>query len=738
MKMLLPLLLLGLASAEQKPVIIEHPKDVYIGKSSSAEIRCEAKYATQLQFRCNDDWFSQKAKPVQWADEGGIKHVSLSATISKSKVTGFFYSDNEDFRCNCVAYAEDTGEPVHSRSATIKIAFLKSDFEEEPHNENKVVGEPIEINCVPPAGEPKPKVSWLKDGQLIDPNDDRNLMIDYKGSLVIRAAKLRDAGKYTCMAENMVETRRSQPAKIDVYIDGMWGNWGEWSTCPVNEHSCIKETKRRQRSCDSPAPTGESARQCQGSSIDEDECSASCVIDGGWSSWSEWSPCNERCVQGRTRQCNRPKPQNGGAPCDESDHEQQQCTTDYCKNGWMTTLADQPALIAGLAVVSVLFLLAAGVGLFLCHKIHKNKAKHNSPGRYPPLQTSRCSDLYERYIPGYISTSASSAGDSSQMNNLINNRNDAFYNQRQGQKTVVDYENNYIEKRIIASQGDKLSWHGVRVEIPPDALQSDQVISLRVFGGEGPLLPPHQILLSPFVTLGPSQVYFKKPVQMFIPHCINYNMDQHQPAVVKSNHAVERQTADNFYGWETEIKPPGPQLKQLQRMKRNQVDAGFVISTSKPGSWVLVGSPKVSNVLNMHFSSKSIAILVFGHRRSESDFQIRIRVCDYLASTMAMIDQEEVKEPGVLRLADAKVIGVARSTSGLRIKLSVSDHCDWRCTMVTCSQEVSTTQLWRRAAAPVCFELRKTGPGSHLMLNVELGQGHNGQTHYVPITHPIQ
>ena len=48
---------------------------------------------------------------------------------------------------------------------------------------------------------------------------------------------------------------------------------------------------------------------------------------------------------------------------------------------------------------------------------------------------------------------------------------------------------------------------------------------------------------------------------MFIPHCINYNMDQHQPAVVKSNHAVERQTADNFYGWETEIKPPGPQLK---------------------------------------------------------------------------------------------------------------------------------------------------------------------------------
>ena len=46
------------------------------------------------------------------------------------------------------------------------------------------------------------------------------------------------------------------------------------------------------------------------------------------------------------------------------------------------------------------------------------------------------------------------------------------------------------------------SMHGVRVEIPAESLSSDQVISLKVYGGEGPLLPPHQIPLSPFVTLG--------------------------------------------------------------------------------------------------------------------------------------------------------------------------------------------------------------------------------------------
>ena len=240
MKQLIPLILATVAKCQQ-PIIIEHPKDVYIGKSNSAEIRCQAKFANQLQFRCNDDWFSQKAKPHQWTDDHGIQYVSLSANIKKSKVDVYFDSENEAFRCNCVAYGESS-VPVHSATAEIKIAFLKPDFEEEPHNENKLVGEPIEINCVPPPGEPKPKVTWLKDGQLINPDDDKNLMIDYKGSLVIRVARLKDAGKYTCMAENIVETRRSQPAKIDVHIDGMWGAWTSWSACSINEHSCIKGT----------------------------------------------------------------------------------------------------------------------------------------------------------------------------------------------------------------------------------------------------------------------------------------------------------------------------------------------------------------------------------------------------------------------------------------------------------------------------------------------------------------
>ena len=232
---------------------------------------------------------------------------------------------------------------------------------------------------------------------------------------------------------------------------------------------------------------------------------------------------------------------------------------------------------------------------------------------------------------------------------------------------------------------------GVRLIIPPDALNKDQTVIIRVCGGDGPLLPPHQVLLSPVVIVGPSDLSMKRPFTLHVPHCI------HQPTATHNfqpeRRAVERIQASEYYGWEVEVKPQGPQLKvcnflikncisrfdlerlfkfiKLHKMKRNHQNFFSLLST-KAGAWAMVGAPKISSIQNFPSSSKSIFVLVYGRAvdLTALEVQIRIRVCDQLPSTFEMIEREELSQRSK-RLSDPVTIGVTRSTAGKSLIFTV-------------------------------------------------------------------
>ncbi|XP_023931784.1 uncharacterized protein LOC106153735 isoform X3 [Lingula anatina] len=129
--------------------------------------------------------------------------------------------------------------------------------------------------------------------------------------------------------------------------DGNWGSWTPWSSCPV---TCGGGTQTRTRQCDNPAPSN-GGNPCFGSGSESQQCNTQgCPVNGNWGSWSSWTTCPVNCgggSQARTRSCSNPAPSNGGASCPGERTQFQQCNTQACQvngnwggwSGWSTCSA---------------------------------------------------------------------------------------------------------------------------------------------------------------------------------------------------------------------------------------------------------------------------------------------------------------------------------------------------------------------------------------------------------------
>ncbi|XP_054556848.1 netrin receptor UNC5D isoform X12 [Talpa occidentalis] len=677
------------------PHFIEEPDDAYIIKSNPIALRCKARPAMQIFFKCNGEWVHQDEHVSEESldESSGLKVREVFINVTRQQVEDFH--GPEDYWCQCVAWSHlGTSK---SRKAAVRIAYLRKNFEQDPQGREVPIEGMIVLHCRPPEGVPAAEVEWLKNEEPIDSEQDENIDTRADHNLIIRQARLSDSGNYTCMAANIVAKRRSLSATVVVYVDG------------------------------------------------------------SWEVWSEWSVCSPECEHLRIRECTAPPPRNGGKFCEGLSQESENCTDGLCILGIEN--ASDIALYSGLgaAVVAVAVLvigvtlyrrsqsdygvdvidssaLTGGFQTFNFKTVRQGNSLLLNPSMQPDLTVSRTysgpiclqdpldkelmtesslfnplSDIKVKVQSSFmVSLGVSERAEFHGKNHsgtFPHGNNRSFSTMHPRNKTPYIQNLSSLPTRtelrttgVFGHLGGRLVMPntGVSLLIPHGAIPEENSweIYMSINQGEPSLQSDgSEVLLSPEVTCGPPDMIVTTPFALTIPHC----------ADVSSEH------------WNIHLK------KRTQQGKWEEVMSVEDESTScyclldpfachvlldSFGTYALTGEPITDCAV------KQLKVAVFGCMSCNSlDYNLRVYCVDNTPCAFQEVVSDERHQGGQL-LEEPKLLHFKGNTFSLQISVLDIPPFLWRIKPFTACQEVPFSRVWCSNRQPLhcAFSLERYTP----------------------------
>ncbi|XP_071208675.1 netrin receptor UNC5D-like isoform X5 [Salvelinus alpinus] len=691
------------------PHFMKEPEDAYIIKSNPIKLLCRAVPALQIFFKCNGEWVHQNEHVSrEYMDQNtGLKVREVLINVSRQQVEDFH--GPEDYWCLCVAWSHlGTSK---SRKATVHIAYLRKNFEQDPQGKEVPIKGMIVLHCRPPEGVPAAEVEWLKNEELVSSLTDDNIDTRADHNLIINEARLSDSGNYTCLASNIVAKRRSSTATVVVFVDG------------------------------------------------------------GWEEWSAWTLCSVQCERQRRRECNDPPPRHRGKMCDGPSDTTENCTGGMCtQNGKLlhdvkpqsmdgsNDVALYSGLGAGIIAVTVLVVAVMlyrknqsdyGVDVIdssaLTGGFQSFNFKTTRQGNPLLLNSSLQPDL----TVGGTYSSPICFQDSIDNKELFDPLPDikvkvqssfmvslgvadrAEYHAAKGHPPETfprglnrDYSNSTVERRstktgLLTPNGPHLNTTkdqlgttgvfghlggrlvvpntGVSLLVPHGAIAEDpsSEMFMVINQGESSVQTEEgfEILLGPEVTYGPPGIDLSRPVAMTIAHCAEVDADNW-------NVQLKRKTQDNK--WEEVMSVEDESTSCYCLMDSSSCH----LLLDQPGSYALVGEPLTQAAV------KRLKLAVFGSMGpTPMDYSLRVYCVDDTPHAFQGVVATETCRGGQL-LEEPKILPFRGNTFSLQVSIQDVPQFLWNIKPFTTCQEFSFSQVWCSNQQPLhcAFSLERYSP----------------------------